>query len=98
MREKVYNVSRYNKYSMLETFNWGDYEELNWAILSNHAGDHIEWISDNSKFMRHYLNCLFATVRYLSFKWIYVVNQENFGQQICGWLLKKLNKISLAFT
>lgn len=57
---EVYNIGggRFSNCSMLEAIELGQEiagRELNWQYSdTNRIGDHIWWISDNSKFMQHY--------------------------------------------
>jgi len=57
---EVYNIGggRYSNCSMLEAIEMCQEiagRELNWTYSEqNRTGDHIWWISDNGKFMRHY--------------------------------------------
>lgn len=59
---EVYNIGggRYSNCSMLEAISICEgiaQKKLNWAYCeSNRIGDHIWWISNNSKFIRHYPN------------------------------------------
>lgn len=61
-RGEVYNIGggRYSNCSMLEAIQMCQEiagRELNWTYSDrNRIGDHIWWISDNSKFMNHYPN------------------------------------------
>jgi CDP-paratose 2-epimerase len=79
---EVYNIGggRYSNCSMLEAIHLCQEitgKELNWTYSeTNRIGDHIWWISNNSKFMRHYPNWQqqYDVVRIL--KEIYMVNQE----------------------
>jgi CDP-paratose 2-epimerase len=79
---EVYNIGggRYSNCSMQEAIQLCQEitgKELNWTYSeTNRIGDHIWWISNNSKFMRHYPNWQqqYDVVQIL--KEIYMVNQE----------------------
>lgn len=85
---EVYNIGggRYSNCSMLEAIDLCEHiadQELTWTYAeTNRVGDHMWWISDNAKFMRHYPHWQLAYNVPLILQEIYEVNRERWCEAV----------------